>query len=102
MCKVENEGCVTVYIVPIKLWINGWDMYDILYVTMNVLCLTVSMKYKVDMFCVKCDKLSKNLPLFYLHIKASYSSTVMHFTTLIAASSDSTCHNIEIGYIELR
>ena len=41
--------------------------------------------------CVKCDNLCKNLPLLYLHIQTrSNSSTVMHFTVLITASSDST------------
>ena len=79
--------------------------FNILYTVTDVR-VTVTMNFLVfemkSNVCVKCDKLSKNLPLFYLHIKASYSSTVMHFTTLIAASSDSTCHNIEIGYIEFK
>ena len=39
--------------------------------------------------CVKCDKLSKNFPLLHLHIQVSNSSTAVHFTALITASSDS-------------
>ena len=35
MSKVENEGCVTVYIVPFKLCVNGWDTNY-----MNMLCHT--------------------------------------------------------------
>ena len=35
MCEVENEGCVTVYIVPFKLCVNGWDTKY-----MNMLCHT--------------------------------------------------------------
>ena len=39
--------------------------------------------------CVKCDKLSKNSPLLYLHIQVSNSGTAMHFAVLMTASSDS-------------